>query len=116
MNIYGIYECKYVYTIICICNNMYMQYLHGELNINILEPGNIPVMISLRKKSNKCFNITYCPTFQNIRIIMKKLHILLTPNKEHKKSFPKAFSNGKSLKDYLVRVTLTKLNDVNHVG
>ena len=62
-----------------------MQYLHGELNINILEPGNIPVMISSRKKSNKCFNITYCPTFQNIRIIMKKQHILLTPNKEHKK-------------------------------
>ena len=44
---------------------------------------------------------------------MEKLHILLTPNKEHKKVFPDVpvvgFRNGKSLKDYLVRAKLPKL-------
>ena len=36
---------------------------------------------------------------------MEELHILLTPNKEHKKVFPNVpvigFRNGKSLKDFL---------------
>ena len=45
---------------------------------------------------------------------MKELHILLTPNKEHKKVFPNVpvigFRNGKSLKDFLVRATLPKVN------
>ena len=43
---------------------------------------------------------------------MKELHILLIPNKEHKKVFPDAhvvgFRNGKSLKDYLVRAKISK--------
>ena len=43
------------------------------------------------------------------------LHILLTPNKEHKTAFPNipiiGFRNGKSLKDFLVRATLPILND-----
>ena len=60
------------------------------------------------------FNITYYPTFQNVRAIMEELHILLTPNKEHKKVFPNVpvigFRNGKSLKDFLVRATLQKIN------
>ena len=60
------------------------------------------------------FNITYYPTFQNVRAIMEELHILLTPNKEHKKVFPNVlvigFRNGKSLKDFLVRATLPKIN------
>ena len=30
------------------------------------------------------FNITCYPAFQNVRSIMEELHILLTPNKEHK--------------------------------
>ena len=34
------------------------------------------------------FNITYYPAFQNVRAIMEELHILLIPNKEHKKVFP----------------------------
>ena len=34
------------------------------------------------------FNITYYSAFQNVRAIMEELHILLTPNKEHKKVFP----------------------------
>ena len=45
---------------------------------------------------------------------MEQLHILLTPDKDHKKVFPNgqviAFRNGKSLKDFLVRATLPKIN------
>ena len=52
------------------------------------------------------FNITYYPAFQNVRNIIEKLHMLFTPNKEHKKAFPDVplvgFRNGKSLKNYLV--------------
>ena len=46
--------------------------------------------------------------------IIEELHILLTPNKEHKKVFPNVpvigFQNGKDLKDFLVRETLPILN------
>ena len=49
------------------------------------------------------FNNTYYPAFQNVRTTMEELHILLTPNKEHKKSFSNVpvigFRNAKSLKD-----------------
>ena len=60
------------------------------------------------------FTITYYPAFQFVRAIMKELHILLTPNKEHKKVFSNVlvigFRNGKSLKDVLVRATLPKVS------
>ena len=66
-------------------------------------------------EQKRTFNITYYPAFQNVRAIMEELHILLTPNKEHKKAFPNVsvigFRNGKSLKDFLVRVTLPNLNE-----
>ena len=56
------------------------------------------------------FNITYYPVFQNVRNILQELHILLTPNQEHKKVFQGipvvGFRNGKSLKDHLVRANL----------
>ena len=56
------------------------------------------------------FNITYYSVFQNIRNILQELHILLTPDKEHKKVFHDiavaGFRNGKSLKDHLVRAKL----------
>ena len=46
---------------------------------------------------------------------MEELYMFLTPNKEHKKVFPNVlvikFWNGKSLKDFLVRATLPKLNE-----
>lgn len=45
--------------------------------------GKILEMISWKKKSNSAFNITY-PTFQNVRNTMEELHIVLTPDKEHK--------------------------------
>ena len=56
------------------------------------------------------FNITYYPVFQNVRNILQKLHILLTPDQKHKKVFQDilvaGFRNGKSLKDHLVRAKL----------
>ena len=56
------------------------------------------------------FNITYYPVFQNVRNILQELHILLTPDQEHKKVFQGipvvGFRNGKSLKDHLVRAKL----------
>ena len=52
------------------------------------------------------FNITYYLAFQNVRATMEELHLLLAPNKEHKKVFPNVpfigFWNGKSLTRVLV--------------
>ena len=66
------------------------------------------------------FNITYYPAFRNARSIMEELHILLTPNKEHKKIFPDVpvagFRNGKSFKDYLVTPKLSKLDKSEPCG
>ena len=53
--------------------------------------------------------------FQNVRGILEELQILLAPDKEHKKTFPKVpilgFRNGKSLKDYVVRGGLPKMDN-----
>ena len=61
------------------------------------------------------FNITYYIVFQNIRKTLQELHLLLAPDKEHKKVFPDVpvvgFRNGKSLKDNLVRAALPKTNE-----
>ena len=61
------------------------------------------------------FNITYYPVFRNVRGIMEELHILLTPSKEHKKVLPDVpalgYRNGKSLKDYVARAKLPKLDE-----
>ena len=60
------------------------------------------------------FNITCYPAFQNVRAIMEELYLLFTPNKVYKKVFPNVpvivFLNGKSLKDFLVRAALPKVN------
>ena len=73
-----------------------------------------------REKPQMCeqkitLNITYYPAFQNVRAIMEELHVLLTPDKEHKKVFPNVpvigIRNGKSLKDFLIRATLLILNE-----
>ena len=67
-------------------------------------------MKSESDQNKLAFNITYYSVFQNIRNILQELHILLTPDKEHKKVFqdiPVAgFGNGKNLKDHLVRAKL----------
>ena len=59
------------------------------------------------------FNFTYYPAFQNVGAIMKELHILVTPHKEHwKYNVPvKGFWIGKSLKNFLVRAALPILNE-----
>ena len=69
------------------------------------------------------FNIIYYPVFQNVRNILQELHILLTPDKEHKNVFQDilsvGFRNGKSLKDHLVRAKLLNVEitgGLNHVG
>ena len=55
-------------------------------------------------------NITYYPVFQNVRNILQELHVLLTPDQEHRKVFQDIavvrFHNDKSLKDHLVRAKL----------
>ena len=54
------------------------------------------------------------PAFQNTKTILEELQILLAPDKEHQKVFPKVpvekFRNGKSLKDHLVRASFPILN------
>ena len=59
------------------------------------------------------FNIIYYPVFQNMRNILQELHLLLAPDKEHKKVFPDVpvvgFRNSKS-QDYLVKAALAKTN------
>ena len=51
------------------------------------------------------FNNTCYPFFQNVRNILQELHILLTPNREHKKVFLDipvvGSSNCKNLEDHL---------------
>ena len=67
----------------------------------------------MKSESNQkklTFNITYYPVFQNVRNILQELHILLTPDEEHKKAFQDipvvGFRNGKGVKDHLVRAKL----------
>ena len=67
--------------------------------------------VKIESDQNKLtFNITYYPVFQNVRNILQELHILLTPDKEHKKVFLDilvvGFRNGKRLKDHLARAKL----------
>ena len=63
------------------------------------------------------FNITYYPTFLNIKTILEELQILLAPDKENQKVFPNVpivgLCNGKSLKDHLVRASLPILNQTS---
>ena len=82
----------------------------GESRDSLLERGNTKT-----SDSKLTFNITYYPAFQNVRSILEELQILLAPDKEHKKVFPEVpivgFRNGKSLKDYLVRAVLAKMDN-----
>ena len=56
-----------------------------------------------REENKLTFNITYYPSFQNTKIILEELLILLASDKEHQKVFPNvpivAFRNGKSVKE-----------------
>ena len=85
------------------------------------EPENIPGKTSLKEEKVETsgpkltFNIIYYPVLQNIRNILRELHLLLAPDEEHEKVFPDVsvvgFRNGKSLKDLLVRAALPKTNE-----
>ena len=59
-------------------------------------------------------NITNYPVFQN-RNILQELHLLLAPDKEHKKvcrNVPVVgFRNGKILKNYLLRAVLPRTHE-----
>ena len=89
------------------------RYSKKEVNLGIadsLEWGN-----TWTSESKLTFNITFYPELQNVRSILEKLQILLAPDKEHKKVFSGApiveFQNSKSLKDYLVRAVLAKMDN-----
>ena len=56
------------------------------------------------------FNVTFYLAFKNLTSTMEELHILLTPNEEHKKLVA-GFRNDKSQKEYLVRAILPKPNE-----
>ena len=58
-------------------------------------------------------NITYHPSYQNLRSVLKKLHVILNVDKDHRDVFPDipilGFRKGKSLKDFLVRAKVPSL-------
>ena len=57
--------------------------------------------------NNVVLNVTYHPSFSNLKHFLRDIHLLLTPDKEHEKVFSTVpivgFKKGKSLKDFLVR-------------
>ena len=65
---------------------------------------------TLQEKTQIIFNLTYYPVFKNVRKILEKLHLLLTPDQSHKKVFSEVpiigFKSTNSLKDHLVRAVL----------
>ena len=67
-------------------------------------------VISESYQNKLTFNITCYPVFQILRNILQELHILLTPDKEHKKvaqDIPVVgFRSGKSVKGHFVRAKL----------
>ena len=69
---------------------------------------------TLQKKTQVTFNLSYYPVFKDVRKILKKLHLLLTPDQAHKKVFSVlpiiGFKNAKSLKNHLVRSVLPLLD------
>ena len=64
--------------------------------------------------NNHIFNITYHPAFARIKDTLSKIHLLLTPNEEHRNVFPAVpiigFRRDKSLQDMLVRAKLPERN------
>ena len=61
-----------------------------------------------KNNNNKVvLNVTYHPSFSNLKHTLRDIHLLLTPDKEHEKVFSTVpivgFKKGKSLKDFLVR-------------
>ena len=66
--------------------------------------------------SNKLvFNITYYPIFSKLKKILFKIHLLLAPDREHRKAFENVpiigFKKGKILKDILARAKIPPLKN-----
>ena len=63
-----------------------------------------------KKDPKLTLNITYHPSFSRLRNVLSEIHLLLTPNQEHRNVFPNipivGFRNGKNLKSILVRAKL----------
>ena len=75
------------------------------------------------KKENEdkpVLNITYHPPLARLKIIMTKIHLLLTPDNEHNKMFRGApitgFPRAKSLKDILVRSKIPQIRNKGWCG
>ena len=64
-------------------------------------------------KHKLVFNISYYPIFSKLKNILSKIHLLLTPDREHSKVFENVlrtgFKKGKSLKDILWESTYLHL-------
>ena len=64
-------------------------------------------------KNRFVFNITYHPVFSNLKNILSGIHLLLTPDREHRTVFEKipiiGFRKTKSLKDVLVSTKVAPL-------
>lgn len=69
------------------------------------------------KDEKLTFNITYHPAYARIKNVLNNIHLLLTPDEEHRKVFSSVpivgFKNGKSLKNWLVRAKLPVLDSQN---
>ena len=67
-------------------------------------------------KHKLTFNITYHPLLRGIKDILKRVHVLLAPDREHEKVFKDTpivgFRRAKILKDMLVRAKLPKLEEI----
>ena len=72
---------------------------------------------SKKPAPNLIINITYHPAFSRIRDLLSKIHILLTPNEEHRKIFygtpVVGFKRGKILKDILVRAKVPEVKPIS---
>ena len=68
------------------------------------------------RKSKLVFNITFHPSFRRLNKVLRKIHVLLTCDKEHQNVFQDTpivgFRKGKSLKDMLVRAKVPPLNNI----
>ena len=69
---------------------------------------------AFQDKTQVAFNWTYYPVFKDVRKILNKLHLLLTPDQAHKKVFSEVpitgFKNAKSLNDHVLQAVLPQLD------
>ena len=71
---------------------------------------------SQRRKENEdklVLNITYHPFLAKLKVVMTRIHLLLTPDNDHNKVFRDVpiigFRRAKSLKDILVRAKVPQI-------